>query len=485
MKNIAIVLGTTNYQRIEKLPGSFNDAKCMYEILTLTEKFDEILYLNEDKNSQDTKDSIIDFFDKHKGSEIKEFVFYFSGHGEFLNDEFYFLLVDYDSFKRNQTSLQNSVIDDLIRSINPEITVKIIDACNSGNQYIKDSSSVTSYLDSSKTNLKNCYFLFSSQAEQSSYQTRYISDFTNSFIQALKNHSTTEIRYRHIIDYIADEFSLSVDQRPLFIIQAENTEKFCSVNESLKKYLNDYSGVDPKITFDGSSTSSTFASTIISDSQNYCTIEEAQKQLETIKSIVNSFTIDSEIAQLYNYSINFESNYDSIIDIKSLAGFLSREKDENNYFVSIFYEIKKIEEPIYNNPYYIGESYVTGQQTGTKEKEVQVPVKFDLNFEPTYKCINIEVIPKYHHLQSYNCKIVYVLSRKYIRFFNSVNHYIENGWDIKSLNNDVKWKTEEYPLKDTKAVSTYLEKINTSINETIIKRLKEKYKIETNQETEN
>lgn len=484
MKNIAIVLGVTNYQRLTKLPGSCNDAKNIYQILTQTEKYEEILYLNQDKLSTETKDIISDFFEKFQGQEINEILFYFSGHGELINEEFYYLLVDHDTFKRNVTSLQNSVVDSWIRSLNPQLAVKIIDACNSGNQYIKDSMTINTYLNDSKSHLKNCYFLFSSQSDQSSFQTRYISSFTNSFINALKSQTSGEIRYRNIIDFIADEFSNNTDQRPLFIIQAENTEKFCSINESLRKYLDEYTGNNPSISKEDLVNKSTLASAVIEYSQIYCSSEEALEILESIKEMVNSFTLDPEIESLYKFQINYLTTYDNIIDLNSIAKFLADDKEENNYFVKINYITKTAEEPIYNSPYYIGESYVSGQQSGTKLKEITVPDSFDLNFDPSFKQISIDAIPNYDNLITYNCKILYVINRKLIRFFTCINYYVEDSWVNKKLNSKVKWKTEEFLLKDAEEIKSYLVKINDSLNETIIKKLKEKYNIEVKAEKE-
>ena len=188
MINISIIIGATNYQRLIKLPGSKNDAKNIFDIITLTKKYDDTLYLNNDESSEDVKESISDFIEKHKNNEINELFFYFSGHGEFSNNEFCYLLSDYDSFKKSRTSLANSFVDNLIRNLQPKMTIKIIDACQSGTNYIKSNETLNSYLLESKNQLSNCYFLFSSHTDQSSYQTKYISDFTNSFINSLKKN---------------------------------------------------------------------------------------------------------------------------------------------------------------------------------------------------------------------------------------------------------------------------------------------------------
>lgn len=144
--NVAIVIGVSKYSDVKNnLPGCKNDAEAMYTILQKTEKFTSILYINQEEASAETKELITNFFLEHKGKTIEEFFFYYSGHGEFLNDEFFYILSDFDAKKRNQTSLQNREVDDLIRTLAPNLVVKVIDACQSGTTYIKESNVLNKY----------------------------------------------------------------------------------------------------------------------------------------------------------------------------------------------------------------------------------------------------------------------------------------------------------------------------------------------------
>ena len=112
--NIGIVLGVSEYlDSSNNLPGCLKDAELIKNILDKTNKFEEILYLNEKLTSAHIKERLTSFISKYKENDIEEIVFYYTGHGEFVNDEFYFLLSDYSVQKRKQTSLQNEEIDSL------------------------------------------------------------------------------------------------------------------------------------------------------------------------------------------------------------------------------------------------------------------------------------------------------------------------------------------------------------------------------------
>ena len=487
MKNIAIVIGASSYQRLSKLPGSKNDAHNIHEILKLSNKFEDILYLNEDKGSQEIKEAIIEFIENNKSNEIDEMFMYFSGHGEFFNDDFYYLLTDFDEFKRNQTAIQNNFLDDLIRSIKPKNTIKVIDACQSGTQYIKDSGTISKYFKETKTQFNKCYFLFSSQQDQSSFQTKYISDFTNSFINSLKNHTTSEIRYRNIIDYISDEFISNVEQKPFFVIQAENTEKFCSLNKDLKLYLKQYTGKNPTKPIAKSETAvSTLSNLIIKDAEQYCTQEEVLEIITSLKTQINSYKLTSEIEPHFKYQIDFLDTYDKVVDIETVARYLN--KNDNNYFVKIKYNSKTVEEPVHFATFPTAQNYGLtsfgiaagttinqGLQTRMETKVIKVPVGFDFTFQPPYCSINIDVVPNLPNLPTYNATLTFVISKKNIRFFSYLSIYNEHSWDAKYLSETVEWKTDEFLLKDKLKLGEFLNSFNNKINSFITLNLKEKF----------
>lgn len=213
--NLGIIIGVANYRDpLVSLPACMRDAQAISGLLKASSKFEEVLFLASDTSSASLKKQLIDFITAHKGKQVEEVFFYYSGHGEFSGDEFFYLLSDFDSRRRKQTSLENSELDNVIRTLSPDIAIKVIDACNSGIPYIKESDAFTTYLKGTQNSFNKCYFLFSSQSDQSSYQDTDLSFFTRGVIEALFSHSGSTIRYKDIIDYVSDLFASNTQQTP-------------------------------------------------------------------------------------------------------------------------------------------------------------------------------------------------------------------------------------------------------------------------------
>jgi hypothetical protein len=244
--NIAILIGISEYTNgIQVLPGSKNDVIQFENLIKNTKKYDDILTISENTESSKVKDKLTSFINDRKGKNIEEVLFYFSGHGDFVNDEFYYILSDFNFDKRTQTSLQNSELDNLIKSLSPRLVIKVVDACHSGVNYIKDIKALDTYIKSTSNQFNNCYFLYSSLNSQSSFQNDNFSFFTLSFLNSVKAFKETDVRYKDIIDYISDEFSSFPEQTPFFVTQADFTELFCTKNEQLNKFLASFPSTFP------------------------------------------------------------------------------------------------------------------------------------------------------------------------------------------------------------------------------------------------
>lgn len=160
--NLGIVIGVEKYlsDSFDNLTACKNDARIIKDVLANVKDFEEILYINEDESGTEIKRQIVDFIERHKDKEVKEFTFYFSGHGERFNDDFFYLPSDFDTRKRETTGLRNSEIDEWIKTLAPKLCVKIVDACFSGTQYIKSESTTENDLEKSakKHGLNDIYF---------------------------------------------------------------------------------------------------------------------------------------------------------------------------------------------------------------------------------------------------------------------------------------------------------------------------------------
>lgn len=453
--NIAIIIGVSTYTESKNnLPGCKNDADAINIIIKKTEKFENILFINESLQSGKVKEQLTNFISAHKGKSIDELFFYYTGHGEFQNDEFYYILSDFDTKKRNQTSLQNGEVDELFKTLNPELVIKVIDACQSGTTYIKESNVLSKYFTDTKRGFRKCYFLNSSLNTQSSFQDKNLSFFTYSFIKSIKEHSTNEIRYKDIIDVISDEFSDNGEQTPFFVIQADLTEKFCAFTKELREYLTSF---NPKELSNISIKDNpiTLSEKVKLNAKEYIDKAGALKSIDFIKSELEALKLDNEIADLFNLDIFFLEENKAVPQLKVIGNWLT--KNKNNFFARLVYEE--------------GIDFDTGE-------EYSILTGFDLKFETPFKVIVIEIKSLFPNVASYQVDIVFLISRIHLRFFYFISNYIEDSFDTQSLNiKGIQWITDEVKISDRVAISNSINSIKITIENRLRKDIEEKLEI--------
>jgi hypothetical protein len=122
MKNIAIVIGSSEYQnKDDNLPSVKKDYNLVSKILELSQKYEDILNILDGESSSEIKSKISTFIKKYKEQNINEIFFYFSGHGvrktDKDRDELYLKLYNTMDDKILSTSLSNTEVDDYLREI--------------------------------------------------------------------------------------------------------------------------------------------------------------------------------------------------------------------------------------------------------------------------------------------------------------------------------------------------------------------------------
>ncbi|MBU2227237.1 MAG: caspase family protein, partial [Proteobacteria bacterium] len=276
---IACLISVADYQNGNNLPACKNDLSLIRTVLDATGEYEHILAIEVNQESSKVKQQIITFLKQFIDKIVDQVFFYYTGHGDFDGKEFYYLLRDYDRNRQKQTTIENAELDNWLRMLKPKLTVKIVDACHAGIQYIKDPDVFEQFLCSSPKEFSNCYFLFSSQKEQSSYQDKALSEFTKAIAEAIASFSGTEMRFKDMIDYVSDAFVTNANQTPFFIIQASNTEIFTTIDDRLRdrirdeidKHLSIIVRATTTTTIQGLPQRFTLVDLVKSDAQNYCT----------------------------------------------------------------------------------------------------------------------------------------------------------------------------------------------------------------------
>lgn len=343
MKNIAILIGNSDYSNIEKLEFCKKDIELMRKMLELSKKFEIKVF--ENYRSERLKEELANFIKENQDTEIGDLLFYYTGHG-FFEKQFFYLPINFDERMSATTSLSNDELDDMLRSLNPKLLIKMIDACHSGQQYIKDKNTnvVKKYFEERKFN--NCYFFFSSLNNQVSYGDKNGSKFTVAIINSIINHTENSIRYRDIQSYIADYFQDN-EQTPFFIQQADATEFFLTDLSNIKeseefKLNNEYNNDSEEAT-----------NQIIEDIDDFKLLKSLSKQYvskEEAKEIIDYIFSDNKLikcidSKIYDSDIKPYSNYKKVKRINVLYNEIDSNKEK--FFVNISYrneEYKTIEQ---------------------------------------------------------------------------------------------------------------------------------------------
>lgn len=472
--NIAIILAVSDYQNTSCLPGCILDGQIVKSLLDETGKYNELLFIDQETNSIKVKEKLSDFIANNQGEIFDEVFFYYSGHGDFRDNEFYYILSDFNRNSYRQTSLANSELDSFLKQLNPNLTIKVVDACHSGVTYIKDNDIFSKHLDESKQRFNHCYFMFSSMSDQASYQNNIISHFTKSFVDSVLKYSSTEIRYKHIVDYISDDFEKNALQKPLFVTQASFTEIFCSVNQKIKTLLSS----QLSNLLEGKSNSGelkvlSLVDIVKRDAERYCSEEEALEALNAIKDFIENYQHSPELVDLYNTFSDFGSDYKSISEYDDSIGKWLKDNN-NNYFSKVTYRRELVNtnsSSILQSIADISSFYVNGNYKTVKT----VISGFELTVDVPFRLINIEAQPKYLNLDLCDCKIAFVFSQISIRFFYFYSNFKLQNWNNFSHDSSSEWQTIEVEIKDITKLEETISNILNKFDSFVLDPLRARY----------
>lgn len=392
------------------------------------------------------------------------------------------MLSDYDEARPKQTSLENSELDTWIRQLNPKTTIKIVDACYSGIPYIKDTNSMQKLLDSSKKQINDCYFMYSSKINETSKQNNLISFFTYSFIDSVLTSQIGDLRYKEIIDYISDYFSNIEGQTPYFVSQGDFTSTLGNITKELQEKLLETLNLFQNNCKDNTNTKSdtSIIDLIKSDAERYCTKDDMLNNLDKIKAFIENYTIQNpELKEIYNWKYNFFTNHPIQIDTTLIGKWFNK---NNNYFAKPIYQEEPYTEIIQvkrKNPY--GNLFGVALSENYEDKEVtkyrNVISGFELTEYVPYNSIEISYMPNFSNLKRFSTFILFAFSKTNIIFFTYTSYYKELNWnDIEFQLND-KWKNYIVSAKEFNEVLNYLNDTTTSLEDKILNELYSEFNI--------
>lgn len=464
---IAILVGVEEYDNLLKLPACRFDIELMEKIIKATKKYADILCIKKKIVGAEVKQILVDFLMSKKGEDIEEVFFYYTGHGYYYEGKFYYLLSDYAELKIKQTSLDNTDIDNLIRNLSPSLTIKVIDACQSGLSYIKHSSSIKKYLADSRKALKNCYFLFSSRLEQNSYQDDNLSYFTKSFAKAIRDIKAERIRYVDIIDYISDDFKAQSRQTPYFVTQGEYTEVFCTRNEEIRKILsglNENGDSENQEAVGSLWDAEELIKRVEADSKDYIGRIQTVGILEELKQYIKGYDYSESFEKIYSFNPNFHKTYSNVVDLKTVAEWI--DSHPRQYFVKITRDTSFLVTNGAGNVHYDPKNLPIGG--------------FETTIDLPYTQIQLVALPKFPNIPRARCTVLFLISKSSIRFFYQFFCDREYDWGEFVEGGPSEWKNIELRLGIPEQILEGVDSIVKEFEKWIFAKIQKKLEAEKN-----
>lgn len=459
---VAIIIGVSKYLRQDdELPASEEDAELIEKILELSGRYESIRKIDGNKSSLEVKEELANFIDSLKDKEIEEVFFYFSGHGKTGNEnDFLYVLSDYQPSSSSQSTISNSYLDSLLKSLSPMRAIKIVDACYSGVEYVKSTQIIKEGLQKSiDGKFSSVYFMFSSRSDQTSWANAEYSFFTRSFVTSLTKYKEREIRYGNIIDFITDDMRSS-KQTPIFVQQGDNLDVFAEINPSIVKYLSDILPSPEVVVASGeyaaeSGKKLTLKDKVAALNESYADKNQAKDTLSAYFSLVNEHKFTDDLSSIYDWDVNLEDGYLVVTGMDYIAKWL----EDNN--LSYFVELEYGEESYEGKTKVVTKNTLSFTSTETYEPTTlyrKIVTGIYLTAESEYSSICINLTPKFEALSWYQMYFVHVFSKSKLRVFFKCEKLVEKNWDEREAENTAEWRQFSCGLTDVVELEGYVKK---------------------------
>lgn len=479
MARLAVVIGVSeNLPPLKSLSACANDGNAVADVLKQAGRFDDLLLLlrKEDTTSMVAKEKLAAFIERHKGAEVEELFFYFSGHGDFAGNEFYHILSDYDGAARHRTSLSNSELDGMMRGLAPKLFVKIVDACHSGTSYIKRSSEgLEDFLKGTKTGFQNLYFLYSSQSDQVSWTAGELSAFTKCLLLEIGRRDSGVVRYRDLMSAASDYFEASGDQTPHFVTQADFTQVFCESSPAMQAVVDKFVPRLPAVKLPGLEVESgkdrSSLIELIKDADDqYCTREDSINILEKLLGDFSKSVLSEELSSIFSWDVS--SSDEKMLEITAIGDWLSKNIDRMFFaepeYKSVNYK-KRVNKNI-NNLFpslamNFGNLFIGGrdEETVLVDAVRQEVSDYRNTCSLPYQKITVHLQPKFKSVLPLECYVLPILSPSHLRLFWAVQQFKRTDWDTTTpVRSVVKWESEEASLRKTTEIADLAQRIKTA-----------------------
>lgn len=488
-KRIALLVGVSDYLYEESLSACEHDLALVSEILQGSGSYDDVVVIGDSPKSSVVKEKIAALVRQYEGEDIDEVFFYYTGHGMRRADDFSFIFSDFERIKSEQTSLRNSELDAMLKTLEPTLVVKVVDACQSGVEYVKSDFNLEDVLSkSAKSSFNKIYFLFSSSSTEPSIAYSDLSVFTKSFAECIAGNEGRELRYRDLMAYMADDLGVTKHQTPLFIQQANNIEVFFAISEELAAMVNKklFSGKDlePSVPVEVASIEglsereSSLLSEVRLKAKDYCSKDDALAIIGRMIELPAEFDWGKALRDLYQIDSELKSEFYAVPGMDGIAKWLLM--SEEPYFAEVQYSNEEYE---VKEKVEIEESRFAGDVTSalfTPQKRIEyspvtryreVPNSIEhtaaspccvaiISFSP-----NEEVLP---WIKGY---VGFMFSKRRLTLFCKHEAEEERSWESRTVENENDWKLIHAQLGREEQVLDAMRSALVSVRESIVEEV--------------
>ncbi|UNZ52846.1 caspase family protein [Agrobacterium tumefaciens] len=342
MINIAILVGNIEYRNLSRLECCHDDLVAMKELLEHSQKYERIEVI-ENAESDALKTKIREISDRQDG--IAEILFYFTGHGCQLDDDFYFCATNFDSRRPNETGISNTELHTLLKLADADLVVKIVDACNSGTLLVKADTGFAPQ----KHGFKNLIQISSCLDSQFSLTGDPLSLFTEKFISAALRKDHGQIYYTDLIYTLRDEFLQNDSQTPFFVSQGTGRELFVG-DASCFDFLREKASMtgrdeDAQIVAEIDSQPRTLLHLLNKAENKIASAQRVASFTDEFFNSLNASLLTSDFADYFEMDMTIHSSYKETSTEGFLIRVLSKEKRADNFVTAVVRREKRRRNP--------------------------------------------------------------------------------------------------------------------------------------------
>lgn len=464
-KSLAILIGVSEYDDSSlNLPPCAKDVEVMEKVVQFGGRFTEIFKIPS-TNAAALKNALAETIQRFKHEEIETLLFYYSGHGEYTEESFRFLLKDYSKNKASSTSLSITDLDQMFRSLNPETMVKIFDACYSGAPIIKSSEQLKENV-FDKGLFQNCYFLFSSHSDQRSYADIGLSHFTRNIVKSIADSSVSEIRFQQLISSITDAFSDNRHQTPMFVTQGSGLHSLGEYSQESRNKLSEFISLPsydnavptPPISGEGEAVRGlSLFERASAQARKYVSRDTAVALLNSVKDDLIRFEVGNEFDGMYAPDVEFGVNPNTV-PFRKGVGIWLHNNAAGEYFMVPDYHEEEYEVPVSE----LGLSHIF-RKNNKKTRSVVHGFRTELGEMP-FIAASLEMEPLLENLKKYGMWLTYAVSKTHITFFWAFIDYQEKGWGNHSAGDAKGFALQTYALTETAPQDMVHQVLTTFLN---------------------